>query len=128
MPPRSGWRIVAALLPLAVGGLGLYNNFSDWRSAQTFGQHVAAAGVVLYGPIGVLAGVALLAGWRRWRPWLLAFSACCTLVGALAPVVWGGAPPFIGLFGGIGAATLCLAAFWAATMAFPSTPPGEPIP
>jgi uncharacterized membrane protein len=119
MPPRFGWRVVAAFLPLAVGTIGLYNNVSDWRSAQTLGQHLAAAGVLFYGPVGV----ALLIGWRHWRPLFLAFAASCTLVGALAPVVWGGASPVIGLIAGFSAAMLCAASFWAATMAFPSQPP-----
>ena len=128
MPPRFGWRVVAALLPLAVGLIGLYNNVSDWRSAQTLGQHLAAAGVILYGPIGVAAGAALLAGWRHWRPVFLAFAVACTLVGTLAPVVWGGASPVIGIIGGFGTATLCGAALWAATMAFPAPTPETPTP
>jgi hypothetical protein len=116
MPPRFGWRLVAAFLPLAVGTIGLYNNVSDWRAAQTFGQHLAAAGVVLYGPVGV----ALLVGWLHWRPLFLTFGGACTFVGALAPVVWGGASPVIGLIAGFSSAMLCAAAWWAATMAFPS--------
>lgn len=128
MPPRFGWRLVAAILPLAVGAIGLYNNVSDWRSAQTFGQHLAAAGVLLYGPVGLLAGVALLTGWRHWRPLLLTFAGACTLVGALAPVVWGGTSPIIGLISGFSSAMLCAAALWAATMAFPSPPPADASP
>jgi len=128
MPPRFGWRVTAALLPLAVGLIGLYNNVSDWRSAQTLGQHLAAAGVILYGPVGVAAGVALLVGWRHWRPLLLTFAGACTFVGALAPVVWGGASPFVGLFGAFGAGTLCAASLWAATMAFPVPPTAATTP
>jgi hypothetical protein len=128
MPPRFGWRVVAAFLPLAVGAIGLYNNIDDWRSAQTFGQHLAAAGVIFYGPVGVAAGVALLVGWRRWRPLFLAFAGSCTLVGTLAPVVWGGASPVIGVIAGFSSAMLCAAALWAATMAFPSPPPTDPTP
>jgi hypothetical protein len=128
MPPRFGWRVVAAFLPLTVGVIGLYNNFNDWRSAQTFGQHLAAAGVLLYGPVGVAAGVALLAGWRSWRPLFLTFAGFCTFVGALAPVVWGGASPVIGLISGFSAAMLCAAALWAATTAFPSPPPATTSP
>ena len=125
MPPRFGWRVAAALLPLAVGTIGLYNNVDDWRSAQTFGQHVAGAGVIVYGPLGILAAVAILAGQRHWRPLLLAWSIACTLVGALAPVVWGGASPVIGIVAGFSSALLCAAALWAASMAFPTPAPTE---
>jgi hypothetical protein len=126
MPPRFGWRIVAALLPLAVGIIGLYNNIGDWRSAQTLGQHLAAAGVIVYGPVGVLAGIALLAGWHSWRPLFIAFTGSCVLVGTLAPIVWGGTAPLIGVISGFSTAMLCAAAFWAATMAFPSPAPTPP--
>jgi hypothetical protein len=127
MAPRFGWRIVAAFLPLAVGGLGLYNNFSDWRAAQTRGQHIAAAGVVLYGPIGVAAGIALLVGHRIGRTLLIAFSALTVLVGTIAPVAWGGAPWFTAIFSFFGSAVLCAAAIWAASMAFPAADP-DPNP
>jgi hypothetical protein len=125
MPPRFGWRIAAALLPLAVGGLGLYNNLSDWRAAQTFGQHIAAAGVVLYGPTGVAAGIALLAGHRLGRTLLVAFSVLTVLVGTIAPVAWGGAPWFTAIFSFFGSAVLCAAALWAASMAVPPPPTAE---
>ena len=123
MPPRFGWRVVAAFLPLAVGGIGLYNNVNDWRQAETVGQHLAGAGVIVYGPVGVLAGGALLVGSRFWRPLLLTFSGICIFVGALAPVVWDGASPVIGLIAGFSTAIFCAAAIWAATMAFPSPTP-----
>lgn len=123
MPPRFGWRIVAALLPLAIGAIGLYNNVSDWRSATTVGQHLAGAGVILYGPLGVLAAVAILIGHRTWRPLLVAWAAVCTLVGALAPVVWGDAAPVIGVLAGFSTALLCAASIWAGSMAFPAPAP-----
>ena len=120
MPPRFTWRVVAALLPLAMGVIGLYNNVSDWRSATTFGQHLAGAGVILYGPLGVLAAGAILIGHRTWRPLLIAWSAVCTLVGALSPVVWDHASPVIGVLAGFSTALLCAAAIWAGSMAFPA--------
>ena len=108
-----------------MGAIGLYNNVNDWRSATTLGQHLAGAGVILYGPLGVLAAVAILVGHRVWRPLLVAFASVCTLVGALSPVVWDAASPVIGVLAGFSTALFCAAAIWAGSMAFPAPAPGS---
>lgn len=120
MPPQLstiGWRIGAAILPGFVGGLGLRTNISDWQSATTLGQKLAGLGVLLYGPIGVAAAVALLLGHRVGKPLLIAFSVLASLVGGLAPVVWGDASPVYGLMAAISSAVLCGAALWMANNA-----------
>lgn len=122
MPPRLGWRITAALLPLGLGILGLMSNVSDWRSAETLGQHVAAAGVIAYGPLGVIAAILLLLGKPLGRTVLVWFSATATMVGGLAPVAWGGQSIGIGLLAAFSSAIFCAGAIWAASVAIPNTP------
>lgn len=117
------WRLAAALLPGGFGVLALINGTSDWRSATTFGQHLAGAGVIIYGPIGVAAAVALLLGKRVGRTLTLVWGMVATTVATLAPVVWGGAPVTAAIFSCFGAATLVAAALWAATQATPAPPP-----
>jgi hypothetical protein len=112
-----GWRIGAALLPGFVGALGVRTNISDWQSATTIGQKLAGAGVLLYGPIGIVAAVALLLGKRVGKPLLIAFSVLASLVGGLAPVVWGDASPMYGILSGFSSALLCGAALWMANNA-----------
>lgn len=122
MPPRFGWRIAAALFPLITGVIGSINGLNDWDQATTLGQHVAGAGVVVYGPLGVAAAVALLLGHRWGRPLLIAWSVVITIVGAVAPVAWGGAAVMIGIISGFSTALIAAGAIWAARMAFSSTP------
>ena len=97
----------------------------DWNSATTFGQHVAGAGVLIYGPIGVAAAVALLLGKPVGRKLTLAWGVVATTVATLAPVVWGGAPVTAAIFSCFGAAVLVAAALWAATQAL-AAPPSAP--
>ena len=117
------WRLAAALLPGGFGVLALINGASDWNSATTFGQHLAGAGVIIYGPVGAAAAVALLLGKRVGRPLTLVWGLVATLVATLAPVVWGGAPMSAAIFSCFGAAVLSAAALWAATQATPPPPP-----
>src|SRR5690242_2890222 len=119
MPPRLLWRLAAALLPGGFGVLGLMNWTNDWNSAETLGQHIAGAGVIIYGPIGVAAAVALLMGRRVGRQLTLVWGVIATLVATLAPVVWGGAPVSAAIFSCFGAAVLVAAAVWAAVQATP---------
>lgn len=123
MPPRLLWRLTAALLPGGFGVLGLMNWTNDWNSAETLGQHIAGAGVIIYGPIGVAAAVALLMGRRVGRQLTLVWGVIATLVATLAPVVWGGAPVSAAIFSCFGAAVLVAAAVWAAVQATPDPAP-----
>ncbi len=120
------WRLAAALLPGGFGVLALINGTSDWESATTFGQHLAGAGVLLYGPIGIAAAVTLLMGKPVGRKLTLAWGIIATVVATLAPVVWGGAPLSAAIFSCFGAAVLSAAALWAATQATPQPPPAIP--
>ena len=98
------------------------SNVSDWRSAETLGQHVAAAGVIAYGPLGVVAAILLLLGRPLGRTVLVWFSATATMVGGLAPVAWGGQSIGIGLLAPFSSAIFCAGAIWAASVAIPNAP------
>lgn len=113
------WRLAAAFLPGGFGILALINGTSDWRSATTFGQHLAGAGVIVYGPVGVAAAAALLWGKPVGRALTLMWGLVATMVATLAPVVWGGAPISAAIFSCFGAAVLSAAALWAAVQATP---------
>lgn len=116
------WRLAAAFLPGGFGVLALINGASDWRSAETVGQHIAGAGVIIYGPVGAAAAVALLLGKRVGRVLTLVWGVVATTVATLAPVVWGGAPVSAAIFSCFGASVLAAAALWAATQATPAPP------
>jgi hypothetical protein len=112
-----GWRIAAAAFPGALGGFGLWNNFNDWNSAATLGQKIAGLGVLLYGPLGAITALALLAGKPLGRTLFLVFAAVVILVGGLSPVVWGTASPVYGFLTGLSTALFCGAAYWALSRA-----------
>ena len=114
------WRLAAAVLPGGFGVLALINWTDDWNSATTLGQHIAGAGVLIYGPIGLAAAVALLLGKPVGRTLTLVWGVIATTVATLAPVVWGGAPVSAAIFSCFGAAVLVAAALWAATQATPA--------
>lgn len=116
MPRGFPWRVAAALLPAAFGILGLLNNVHDWREATTVGQHVAGAGVLLYGPLGVAAAILILMGRPLGRTLLIAFSITACIVATIAPVAWGGAPMYSAIFSLFGAGVMCAAAVWAESM------------
>jgi hypothetical protein len=121
-----GWRIAAALFPGALGGFGLWNNVNDWNSAATLGQKIAGLGVLLYGPLGVVTALALLAGKPVARTLFLVFAAVVILVGGLSPVVWGTASPAYGFLAGLSTALFCGAGYWAATRALAPVPHPAP--
>jgi hypothetical protein len=123
-----GWRIAAALFPGALGGFGLWNNLNDWNSAATLGQKIAGLGVLLYGPLGVITALALLAGKPLGRTLFLVFAAVVILVGGLSPVVWGTASPVYGFLTGLSTALFCGAAYWAASRALGIGPEAVPSP
>lgn len=124
MPRGLPWRIGAALLPAALGVLGFLNGPSDWRSATTAGQYLAAGGVVLHGPLGVAAALAVVAGHAWGRPLLTAWAVVVTFVAGVAPVAWGDAPAMIGVLSAFSAAMLVAAVLWAAMQGVPAPPNG----
>ena len=108
------WRLGAALLPAALGGLGVMNGLPDWRASTTLAQHLSSAGVILYGPLGLGAAGLLIAGHRLARPALVAWAFAVTAVAGISPVAWGGAPALIGILSAFSCAMLMAAVLWAA--------------
>jgi hypothetical protein len=111
------WRIGAAFLPLGTGILGVINGLGEWQGSETLLQRISSAGVIVYGPLGLAAGVLLLAGARHGRLALSAWMVVVTIVGGVAPVAWGDAPAMFGLLSGFSTLLLCGAAYWAASEA-----------
>ena len=102
-------RIVALLLLLVTGALGVWSASSEFSDAHTILQRIAAATEASYGVLGLAAAF----GWYRDQPWAAAatflWAACLTATGGLAPVAWGGTTIWIGLLGG---ACTALIAWW----------------
>lgn len=138
MPPRFGWRVAAALLPLGTGILGLLNGLSDWRHASSLLQQIAAICVNLTGPLGVLAAGALLSGHTLRTPLLRSWAVVVMLTSGVSSVAWG-APAvemtlraeismtLMALVAGISTGLFCVLVFWLAQMAFPAPSP-DPAP
>ena len=93
--------IAATVLLLLIGGLGLRSAAGEWRDALALGQRVATGTELIYGVLAIVGGLGLLMG-RGWTTKLLvAWAVAFTATGALAPVVWGGTKPLVGLVAGV---------------------------
>ena len=108
-------RLVALVALLAVtAGLGLWEGARVLRDGATTGQRIASAGQLVYGVLAALTLIALLARRPRTTALMTGWGAAVTFVGALAPVVWGGAPLGAGAAAGAATAGVVALAVWGA--------------
>lgn len=116
VPVRAVGRIVAALVLLATGVLGLYNGVSELADAENTAQRLVTLGVLLYGLFGVPAGLGVLLR-RRWGVALAgAWAVTVSLVGPAATVYYGG-EPVLGvatLAAFVGSAAVAVVVWWLA--------------
>jgi hypothetical protein len=93
---RSIARIVAILLLVATGGIGIYNGFDEWANPYSPFQRAVYCGVVLYGVLG-LVGAYGLTRRRRWsRPIVIAWASTITFVSGTAAMAYGGSEVTLG--------------------------------
>jgi hypothetical protein len=82
--------LLAALVLLFTGVMGLYNGVTEWPGAATRWQQSVSLGVLLYGVLGLVAGIGLLLR-RAWSVrWAIAWAVVVTYVAAAAVVAYGG--------------------------------------
>jgi hypothetical protein len=99
-PSRSTGRtiawVLAILVLLCTGVLGVRNGVTEWSGAHTGWQKSVTGGVLLYGVLGLAAGIGLLRR-RAWSlPVALAWGAVVTYVPGVAVLAYGGPDGTIG--------------------------------
>lgn len=103
---RTIWFLAPFIMLLLCAALGLRNGPQEMRSAATRGQQLAAFSEVGYGVFGLLAALLLYQGRRAAMLLIVCWATLLTVTGALAPVVWGGAPTKIGILSAVATAAL----------------------
>lgn len=119
------WRVLASLVPIATGALGLISGPNDVRAALTPIQSLAAWSAVTYGALGM----GLAAGFLLGRPWSRSLTVLwgipLTLTGGLAPIVWGGATMASGILSALVTASVVGLVAWLGRRAVPFHTDGE---
>ena len=117
MARKAAW-IVAILLLLNTGGLGLYNGVTELADARTPLQRSVTIGVLLYGVLGLSAAAALIVRHRWAVPLSIGWAIVVTYVASMASLAYGG--PDVSLAavvgGGLGAALIGVFVVWCARM------------
>lgn len=103
---RTIWFVAPFVMLLLCGALGFRNGPQEMRIAATKGQQFAAYCEVGYGALGLLAALALYQGHKAAMFLMVGWATFLTLTGALAPVVWGGAPVKFGILSALGTAAI----------------------
>jgi len=115
-PVRAAGRWVAALVLLGTGVTGLANGVGEIDGVTNVAQGFVTAGVLLYGALGVPAGVGVLMK-RRWGLALAAaWAVTVSLVGPAAAAFYGGQPVLSGavLAAFLGTAAVAFVVWWLA--------------
>lgn len=128
MKRTSPWFIAAFLLLLAAGWLGVRDGFNEWSGVENSAQRLATVVELGYSIAGFLAAVALWFGHPRTKPLVLIWALLITATGSLAPVVWGEAPIYTGILGGIASAAIAAVVYWLARRAHLAARPSSTSP
>jgi hypothetical protein len=100
--------VLAILALLATGVLGVYNGLTEWADAATGWQRAVTGGVIVYGVLGLAAGIGLALR-KRWSYKLaIAWAFVVTFVASGAALAYGGAEASAGgaVSAGLGAALI----------------------
>jgi|KBSSwiStaDraftv2_1062776.scaffolds.fasta_scaffold1149614_1 hypothetical protein len=111
MPQRSRW-FYAAVTLLVLSVVGIWNGYDEWAAVQTAGQRIATLTEIGYGILGPICAIAISWAWRSAKVLLVLWSLCLALTSGLAAMVWGGAPLWAGLVGGLGGALVGVFVIW----------------
>ena len=117
MARKAAW-IVAILLLLNTGGLGLYNGVSELADARTTLQRSVTIGVLTYGVLGLSAAAALIVRHRWAVPLSIGWAIVVTYVASTAALAYGGPDESVtaAVGGGLGAALIGIFVVWCARM------------
>jgi hypothetical protein len=117
MARKAAW-IVAILLLLNTGVLGVYNGLTEMSDAHTPLQRSVTGGVLIYGVFGLAAALALFVRHRWAVPLSIAWAVAITYVASAAAPAYAGEDATIGgaIAGGIGAALIGLFVVWCTRM------------
>jgi hypothetical protein len=113
--PKVG-RALSLLMLFATGALGLYNGLRELAYTLTPLQRSVSTGVLVYGVLGVAAGVALAAR-HQSSVWLAAmWGVAVTYVGAFAPIAYAGSEASVvgAVASGIASALIAAGVIWSA--------------
>ena len=115
MARKAAW-IVAILLLLNTGVLGLYSGLGELSEARTPLQRSVTTGVLIYGVLGLAAAVALFVRHRWSVPLSIAWAVVITYVASAAAPAYAGEDATIGgaIAGGIGAGLIGVLVVWCA--------------
>ena len=117
MARKAAW-IVAILLLLNTGGLGLYNGVSELADARTALQRSVTIGVLIYGVLGLAAAAALIVRHRWSVPLSVGWAIAVTYVASTAALAYGGPDESVSAVvgGGLGAVLIGIFVVWCARM------------
>ena len=120
---RVGWALSLVTLFLS-GALGLFNGVRELTDVLTPLQRSVSTGVLAYGILGVVAGVALAAR-HPSSAWLVAmWGVVVTYVASFAAIAYAGADATVvgAVASGIGSALIAAGVIWAARASTRRTP------
>ena len=117
MARKAAW-IVALLLLLNTGVLGVYDGLTELSDARTPLQRSVTGGVLIYGILGLAAAVALFVRHRWAVPLSIAWGIVITYVASAAAPAYAGDEATIGgtIAGGVGAGLIAVFVVWCARM------------
>ena len=115
MARKAAW-IVAILLLLNTGGIGLYNGVTELSEAHTPLQKSVTMGVLIYGVLGLTGAGALLVRHRWSVAVAAAWAVVITYVAFTASLAYGGEDATMrgAVAGGLGAGLIGLFVVWCA--------------
>jgi len=115
MGRKAAW-IVAILLLVNTGAVGVYNGVTEFADAHTPLQKSVTAGVFVYGIFGLSAAFALLVRHRWSVPLSAVWAVVVTYVASTAALAYAGDDATIGaaISAGIGAGLIGVFVVWCA--------------
>lgn len=119
---RTIWFVAPFVMLLLCAALGLRNGPQELRLAVSKGQQLAAYFELGYGVLALLAALALYHRHQATMFLMVGWATLITITGAMAPVVWGGAPLKIGILSAVGTAAIATLVLQLARRALRPTP------
>ena len=104
--------MLAVLLWLALGWLGVKGGIEQWPESQSLGQRVQSVAQLAYGLLSILAVATVARSDTLTTVVRVSWLAAITIAGGMAPVVWGDAAWGAGLVAGLASFVVGLLVLW----------------